>query len=106
MDVKTLVTLILCAITSVAVAESKSLPEEVRSYTVERDICDHFRGEPIEGNSPEQIERRKFVADSLVIYCSGTDRRLAALKRRYKDDRAARGKLNEYEERIEETECN
>ena len=63
---KALVTLILCGITLVAAAGSKSLPEEVKSYIAERDICDHFRGEPIEGISPEQIERREFVADSLV----------------------------------------
>lgn len=103
---KALVTLILCGITSVAVAESKSVPEEVKSYIAERNICDHFRGEPIEGNSPEQIERREFVADSLDIYCSGTDKRLAALKRRYKNNRAAMDTLNEYEERIEGAECN
>ncbi|WP_414222067.1 hypothetical protein [Cupriavidus necator] len=103
---KALVTLILCGITSVAVAESKGLPQEVKSYIAERNICDHFRGEPIEGNSPEQIERREFVADSLDIYCSGTDKRLAALKRRYKNNRAAMDKLSQYEERIEGAESN
>lgn len=92
--------------TSVAVAESKGLPQEVKSYIAERNICDHFRGEPIEGNSPEQIERREFVADSLDIYCSGTDKRLAALKRRYKNNRAAMDKLSQYEKRIEGAESN
>lgn len=103
---KALVTLTLCGITSVAVAESKGLPQEVKSYIAERNICDHFRGEPIEGNSPEQIERREFVADSLDIYCSGSDKRLAALKRRYKNNRAAMDKLSQYEERIEGAESN
>ncbi|MGU7775703.1 hypothetical protein ACV229_36810, partial [Burkholderia sp. MR1-5-21] len=82
------------------------LPQEVKSYIAERNICDHFRGEPIEGNSPEQIERREFVVDSLDIYCSGTDKRLAALKRRYKNNRAAMDKLSQYEERIEGAESN
>jgi len=103
---KTLVTLILFGITSVAVAESKGLPQEVTSYIAERNICDHFRGEPIEGNSTEQIERRGFVVDSLDIYCSGTDKRLAALKRRYKNNRAAMDKLSQFEEGIEGAESN
>ena len=103
---KALVTLFLCGITSVAFAESDGLPQEVRSYTAERNICDHFRDEPIEGNSPEQIERREFVANSLDIYCSGTDKRLAALKRRYKNNQAAMDKLSQYEERVEGAESN
>lgn len=103
---KALATLFLCGITSVAVAEGRTLPKEVKSFIAERNICDHFRGEPFEGNSPEQIERRKFIADSLDIYCSGTDKRLAALKRRYKRNPEAMSKLNQYEERIEGAETN
>ncbi|HKS73170.1 MAG TPA: hypothetical protein VJQ82_08235 [Terriglobales bacterium] len=93
--------LILLVASFVARAESELYPEEVKAFIAERDTCDHFRGEPIEGKSPEQIERRNFVADSLDIYCSGTDRRLAALKRRYKDNRPVMKQLNQYEEHIE-----
>jgi wobble nucleotide-excising tRNase len=103
---KALAILILCGTASVAVAQSRTLPKEVKRFIAERNICDHFRGEPAEGNSPEQIERREFVIDSLDIYCSGTDKRLAALKRRHKNNRAAMDKLNQYEEKIEGAESN
>lgn len=103
---KALTIVVLCGITSVAVAESETLPKEVKSFVTERDICDHFRDEPFEGTSPEQLERRQFIYNSIDIYCSGTDKRLAALKRRYKNNRAAMNKLNQYEEKIEGAESN
>ncbi|RZI44674.1 hypothetical protein EGT07_04485 [Herbaspirillum sp. HC18] len=103
---KTVATLVLCSIASVAVAESGTLPEEVTSFIAERNVCDHFRGESFEGDSPEQIQRRQFIFDSMDIYCSGTDMRLAALKRRYKNNPAAMIKLNQYEEKIESAESN
>ena len=77
------------------------LPPEVSEFIHERDLCDHFRGEPYEGDSPEQIRRREFIFESMEIYCAGTDRRLAALKRRYKDDVESIARLNKYEEKIE-----
>lgn len=85
----------------IAQAESAPYPEEVKAFIAERDTCEHFRGEPSEGSSPEQIERRTFIADSLDIYCSGTDKRLAALKRRYQNNRSVMQRLNRYETRIE-----
>ncbi len=78
-----------------------ALPDEVRRFIDEREICDHFRGEPFEGSRPEQVERSEFIRDSLDIYCSGTDRRLAALKRRYRNDQDVMQKLNGYEVQIE-----
>lgn len=82
-------------------ADSGSLPAEVEAFIRDRDLCDHFRGEPFEGNSPEQVERRAFVFESLEIYCPGTDRRLAALKKRYKNDSAVMKRLDEYEDKTE-----
>jgi len=81
------------------------LPPEVKSFVSDRDACDHFRGEPSEGDSPEQVERRTFVHESLDIYCSGTDRRLAALKRRYADNPAVMSALSKYEPAIEGPRC-
>lgn len=89
-------------IATVAHATDRPLPPEVEAFIHDRDLCDHFRGEPSEGNSPEQIKRREFIVESLEIYCPGTDRRLAALKKRYKDDVRVVERLNKYEERIEE----
>lgn len=77
------------------------IPSEVSAFIAERNICDHFRGEPAEGDSPEQVERREFVLDSLDIYCAGTDKRLAALKRRYKANPAVMRRLNRFEEHVE-----
>lgn len=46
---------------------------------------------------PEQERRRQFVHDSIEIHCAGTDRRLAALKRRYAGDPAVMSRLAGYE---------
>lgn len=81
------------------------LPQEVEAFVVERDACDHFRGEPTEGSSPEQVERREFVQQSFEIHCSGTDRRLAALKKRYSDNAAVMSALEKYELVVEGARC-
>ena len=96
-------TLLYCLlfVSSVATAANKPVPKEVQNFVAERILCDHFRGEPYEGNSPEQLARKNFVIDSLDIYCAGTDKRLAALKRRYKNNEAAMKQLNKFEEKIE-----
>lgn len=86
-------------------APMTSVPPEVEAFVMERDACEHFRGEPIEGESPEQVERRTFVQASLEIYCAGTDRRLAALRKRYASDASAMLALRGYEPGIEGPEC-
>lgn len=86
---------------SSAGADSDALPPEVQEFVRDRDLCEHFRGEPYEGNSPEQIKRREFVIKSLEIWCPGTDTRLAALKKRWKNNVDVMKHLDKYEERIE-----
>ena len=81
------------------------LPQEVRSFVTDRDACEHFRGEPTEGDSSEQVARRVFVQESLEIYCAGTDRRLAALKKRYADNLEVMSALGKYEPAIEGSQC-
>jgi hypothetical protein len=81
-------------------AEEKA-PIEVRHFIEEREICEHFLDEPYEGDTPELIERREFIQESIEIYCAGTDRRLAALRKRYKNNPAVIKRLNRYEEKIE-----
>lgn len=78
-----------------------SFPSEVRDFILERELCDHFRGEPHEGNHPEQIKRREFIYESLEKYCNGTDSRLAALKKKYKNSRGIMQHLGKYEENVE-----
>lgn len=101
MAMRALILLALISVFAVAEAGPKPLPKEVKAFITERSICDHFRGEPYEGNSSEQRERHLFIMDSLDIYCSGTDRRLAALKRRYKNNRSVMLELNKFEEKVE-----
>ena len=88
----------LLAISGAAQAGTASpVPPEVRSYIEDRDLCEHFRQEPFEGNTPEQVERRRFLQESIEIHCAGTDRRLAALRKRYSHNRAAMSRLENYE---------
>ena len=82
-----------------------ALPPEVAAFVADRDVCEHFRGEPIEGDFPEQIARRAFVQDSIEIYCAGTDRRLAALRKRYAGNTAVMSALDGYERSIEGPGC-
>lgn len=93
-------TTILLAL-SLASSGPVELPPDVSRFVEERTLCDHFREEPVEGDSPEQIERREFVRQSLDIYCAGSDRRLAALKLRYARDQQAMAALSVFEESIE-----
>src|SRR6476661_4162232 len=88
-----------------ALSVNAPLPPEVVAFVADRDVCEHFRGEPIEGDSPEQVERRTFVQESVDIYCAGTDRRLAALKHRYAGNSAVLSALGNYEQAIEGPGC-
>src|SRR4051812_2582628 len=101
MIMRPLIFLVLFSVLATAEGEPAALPKEVKAFITERETCDHFRGEPDEGESAEQKERRTFIVDSLDIFCAGTDKRLAALKRRYKNNRSVMEELNKFEEKIE-----
>jgi hypothetical protein len=88
-------------VVSQTLSAADSLPPEVQRFIADRDVCDHFRGEEASGDTPEQRERRAFIIQSMEIFCSGTDKRLAALRRRYKNDSSVINKLGKYENRIE-----
>ena len=90
---------------ALSITPTVALPPEVTAFVADRDVCEHFRGEPIDGDSPEQIARRAFVQESLEIYCAGTDRRLAALKKRYAGNTAIMSALGGYEQAIEGPGC-
>jgi len=96
--------LLLCVVSLAARAE-EPLPPDVKSFVDQRDICDHFRGEPYGGPSDsetvEQRERREFVIASQQKYCTGTDKRLAELKLKYRDDSKVLDHLTCYDEQIE-----
>ena len=71
-------------------------PQEVTSFMVDRDSCDHVRGE-----EPYDGERRVFLMESIAELCTGTDAKLAMLRRRYAGDPAVTAALHGYEDRIE-----
>jgi hypothetical protein len=80
-----------------AVAQAaKPLPPDVARFAERRDGCDHFRGE-----EPYDEERRAFLEQRLRELCTGTDRALARLKRKYRDDPAVMAVLERYEQKIE-----
>lgn len=97
---RTLLILLTLAGTAAA-ADIATLPPEVQAFIADRELCDHFREEPAEGGSTEQDQRREFVRESIELHCPGTDRRLAALKRRYADIPEVQSRLATYEPEIE-----
>lgn len=80
---------------------NESVPPDVLAFMRDRDTCDHFRGEPHEGDSAEMKKRRNFILKQMDKFCKGTDKRLADLKQKYRDDQRVRQQLNLYEEKIE-----
>jgi hypothetical protein len=91
---------LLVAMATPAFGDAPSVPPEVEAFVRDRDACDHFRGEPFEGERPEQVERRKYLRESVEIYCPGTDRRLAALKKRFRNDQTVMKVLSSYDDKI------
>jgi hypothetical protein len=71
-------------------------PETVTDFMVERDGCDHFRAE-----EAYDEDRSIFLEDSIRQLCTGTDARLAELRKRYADNPDVTAALSPYEARIE-----
>jgi len=81
------------------------IPTDVRSFIDQRDGCDYFRGEPWDsGNEPEAIERREFIIQNIKKLCAGTDKRLAGLRKKYRNNFKIISRLRSYEDRIELSE--
>ena len=72
------------------------LPSDVVEFKERRDLCDHFRDEPL-----YDAERAKFLGESAEKYCKGTDKELALLKTKYKNNKKVLRALGIYEEKIE-----
>lgn len=73
-----------------------TLPDEVTQFIEKRDLCDHFRGE-----YPYDDERRKFLYRNMVELCTGTDIKLANLKKKYHSNSDVMKLLSIYEDSIE-----
>ncbi|AEG47790.1 hypothetical protein Sphch_0088 [Sphingobium chlorophenolicum L-1] len=77
-------------------ADPHPFPDEVTRYMVDRDGCDHFRGE-----EAYDAERLAYLQDNITALCTGTDTRLALLRQRYAHDPQVMSALSGYDERIE-----
>jgi hypothetical protein len=87
---------VLLGLASLASHGQRTLPPDVARFVQRRDLCDHFRGE-----EPYDAERRAFLEKRMREFCTGTDAKLATLKRKYKGRSDAMAKLGEYEATIE-----
>ena len=91
--------LFMCDVPVRHAAEKEYIPKlsgDVEKFKERRDLCDHFRGE-----DPYDEERRKFLEENLKKYCAGTDKELAYLKAKYKNNKSVMKVLDKYEEKIE-----
>lgn len=73
-----------------------ALPPAVVAFQKQRDACDHLRGE-----EPYDKQRAAFLKAQLAKTCKGSDKALAALRKRFAHDPQAIAALRDYEDRIE-----
>ncbi|MEO9467533.1 hypothetical protein [Parasphingorhabdus sp.] len=74
---------------------------EARGFIIQRQGCDHFRGEP-----GYDDERQKFLNAQTKKLCTGTDEELTRLREKYTNHAATIKALAEFEDCIEyESPC-
>ena len=79
-----------------AQVRAQPLPADAAIFIERRDACDHFRNE-----DPYDVRRAAELKIRLAESCTGTDKELAALRRKYAGNRRVIDRLARYEERIE-----
>lgn len=78
------------------------LPAEVHRFLDRREICDHFRGEPVPDAVDDPAgERRRQIETALQQSCTGTDAELARLREAYRDRPEVTQALAGLEDRVE-----
>lgn len=92
------VVVMLCLIVDSVKAAEEGLPADVTKYVEQREGCDHFRGEVPD---PPDAQRMKEIEQETRKLCTGTDKKLGKLKRKYAKNQAVLKRLNEFEETIE-----
>lgn len=75
--------------------------QAVRAFIERREACDHFRGEPVEGEGAQALARLEFVHRQVFENCNGTDAELARLRAAYADDPVVSRALAVFEYPIE-----
>jgi len=81
-----------------AIAAEARLPSDVAKFVDQREGCDHFRGE---FPAPPDEKRMREIEREVRKLCTGTDKKLQQLKRKYAKNQAVLKRLNEFEEHIE-----
>lgn len=69
---------------------------KVEAFTTRRDQCDHFRGE-----EPYNAARAREIAAKVKRYCTGTDRELRRLRKKYAGNPRVLRTLNRYDPAVE-----
>jgi hypothetical protein len=87
-------TVLLAVMCSAAAAPNRGLA--IANFTTHRDLCDHFRGE-----EPYDAARASEIAAKVKRYCTGTDRELRRLRKRYAHNPRVLQRLSAYEDTIE-----
>ncbi|MBZ2206464.1 hypothetical protein [Massilia soli] len=93
----TLLLVLLSALMGQSHAGGK-LPGDVESFVSRREGCDHMRGEVPE---PAQKARMREVQREIRRLCTGTDKQLNKLKKKYADEPRVMATLNEFEPDME-----
>ena len=86
---------LLFALTQAACGPEK-IPNDIRQFVQQRDLCDHLRGE-----IPDQGDEQSQVIDDINQQCRGTDAELQRLKLKYTHNTLFEHLLNQYEPDIE-----
>ncbi len=74
------------------------LPSDVVKFIDQREGCDHFRGEVPD---PPDKQRMREIEREIRKLCTGTDKKLVQLKRKYARNQAVLHRLSEFEDYIE-----
>lgn len=90
-------TLSCLGLASASAAEPR-LPSDVVRYLAQREGCEHFRGD---FPDPPDKQRMKEIEREIRSLCTGIDKKLAWLKRKYARNPLVLKRLNEFEENIE-----
>lgn len=88
--------LVLAACASPAQLGAEPLPPDVAAFVERRDACEHLRGEePYDAGRAAELKMR------LAETCTGTDKELESLRRKYGGNPRVMDRLSRYEGRIE-----
>ena len=73
-----------------------AIAQEARPFIIQRQGCDHFRGEPAYNEA-----RRKFLVEQMEALCTGTDAELKRLRTKFADQPETIKALADFEDCIE-----